>query len=320
MKAIQVEKFGDSSVLKIQQVADPRPGDDEVLIRVHAIGVNPVETYIRSGNYGQLPELPYIPGHDTAGTVEAMGEKVQGFRIGQRVYTAGTVSGAYAERTLAKQSRVHPLPDPISFEQGAALGVPYGTACRALFYRAKAKPGDWVLVHGATGGVGIAAVQLAVARGMLVIGTGGTQEGCDLVEQQGAIAVLNHTQSGYLGNIQSITGGAGIDVIVEMLANVNLGHDMELLSPGGRVIVVGSRGTVQVNPRDLMSRDAAVMGMAMPNTSQEDYARIHAELGAGLKNGSLHPVISQKIPLEDAASAHERVMSPGAKGKIILTV
>lgn len=318
MKAIQVREFGDPSVLKLKELADPSPGDDEVLVRVHAAGVNPVETYIRSGQYGLLPDLPYIPGHDTAGTVEAIGGKVSRFRVGQRVYTAGTVTGAYAQLTLAKEGRVHPLPEQISFEQGAALGVPYGTACRALFYRAKAKAGDWVLVHGATGGVGIAAVQLAVARGLSVIGTGGTEAGRALVKEQGARVTLDHTQPGYLDDIQSITGGAGLNVIVEMLANVNLGHDLEVLATGGRVVVVGSRGTVQVNPRDLMSRDAAVVGMAMPNTGDEEYARLHAEIGAGLRNGNLRPVIAERYPLEKAPAAHEHVMSPGAKGKIVL--
>src|SRR5437870_4811516 len=176
MKAIRVTDFGGPDVLKLQNVADPKPDSGQVLVRVKAAGVNPVDTYIRAGVYAKKPNLPYTPGTDAAGIVEAAGPNVKRFKPGDRVYTNGSITGVYAELALCEESRVHPLPSNISFAQGAALGVPYGTAYRALFQRGHAKPGEAVLVHGASGGVGIACVQFARAAGLTVIGTGGTEK------------------------------------------------------------------------------------------------------------------------------------------------
>lgn len=318
MKAIQVTEFGGPEVLVVREVADPTPGPGQVVVGVRAVGVNPVETYIRAGAYAVLPQLPYVPGHDAAGVVEAVGDGVSSVKPGDRVYTAGTLSGAYAAKTLANASTVHKLPDNVSFEQGAAVGVPYTTAYRALYQRAQARPGESVLVHGATGGVGIAAVQLARASGMPVIATGGSEAGRELVARHGADHVLDHTQPGYLDAIASLSDGNGVNVILEMLANVNLGQDLGVLSRKGRVVVIGSRGTVEINPRDTMGRDAAILGMALPNVSPEEYASIHAALGAGLRNGTLVPEVAVNLALGEAPQAHEKVMQPGARGKIVL--
>ncbi|HET6370634.1 MAG TPA: NADPH:quinone reductase, partial [Nitrospiria bacterium] len=238
MKAIRVHQFGGPEVLRLEDVPDLRPGPGEVLIWVKAAGVNPVDTYVRSGNYGEQP-FPYTPGSDAGGIVEAVGEGVERFRPGERVYTSGTITGAYAERALAEEKRVHPLPEKLSFAQGAAIGVPYATAYRALFQRARALPGESVLVHGASGGVGTAAVQLARAHGLTVFGTAGTPQGEKLVMEQGAHHVLNHRGASYLDDLLKLTGGAGVDLVLEMLANVNLGKDLTVLAPKGRVVVIG---------------------------------------------------------------------------------
>jgi NADPH2:quinone reductase len=171
MKAIRVNAFGGPEVLELAEVPMPQAGPGEVLVRVHAGGVNPVETYIRAGKYARLPELPYTPGNDGAGVIEQVGPDVNEFKPGDRVYTAGSISGTYAEFALCKKEQVHPLPAKVSFAQGAAMGTPYATAYRGLFQRACAKPGETVLVHGASGGVGTAAVQLARAHGLRVFGT-----------------------------------------------------------------------------------------------------------------------------------------------------
>ncbi|RMF90551.1 MAG: NADPH:quinone reductase [Nitrospinota bacterium] len=318
MKAIRVHQFGEPEVMQLEEIPDLQPGPGQVVVRVKAIGVNPVDTYIRSGMYARKPELPYTPGMDAAGVVEAVGEQVTRVKVGDRVYVAGTLSGAYAEQTLCTESQVHPLPDRVSEAQGAAMGVPYATAYRALFQRAHAIPGETVLVHGASGGVGTAAVQLARAAGMTVIGTGGSERGRNLVAEQGAHHVLDHRSPGYLEQVMTLTNGRGVDVILEMLANVNLGQDLKVLAPGGRVVVIGSRGTVELDPRDTMSRDAAIVGMALFNTPERDAASIHAALVAGLENGTLRPVIGQEIPLAEAPRAHRAVMEPGAYGKIVL--
>jgi NADPH2:quinone reductase len=310
MKAIRVAEFGPPSVMKLEERPDPKPG------------VNPVDTYIRNGAYGKTVLPPYTPGSDAAGTVEAVGAGVTSVQPGDRVYTSGTVepgfTGAYAELVLTRERQVHRLPERLSFSQGAAINVPYATAWRALFQRARAVPGETVLVHGASGGVGTAGVQIARANGFTVIGTGGTDAGRELVRKNGAHHVVDHKDPGYPEKILALTGGKGVDVILEMLANVNLGKDLTLLAKGGRVVVIGSRGPVEVNPRDTMSRDASIHGMALINASEAELASAHAGLAAGFENGTLTPVVREELPLKDAPRAHERVLEAGAYGKIVL--
>ena len=319
MKAIRVHAFGDPDVMRLEDVPDPRPEAGEVVVKVEAIGVNPVEAYIRAGGYGPR-EFPFTPGSDAAGTVEAVGDGVTRVKPGDRVYTAGAISGTYAEKAVCRESQVQPLPDPVTFPQGAAVGVPYVTAYRGLFQRAGATPGETVLVHGATGGVGLAAVQWAVAAGLSVIATGGTDQGRALVSAQGAAHVLDHHTDGYLDQIKALTGGQGVDVILEMVANVNLANDLGLLALRGRVIVIGSRGKIEINPRDTMQRDADIRGLGGPNITESDRLSIHAALIAGLKNNTLRPIVSQTLPLAEAPRSHEEVMkSRGAAGKIVLT-
>lgn len=319
MKAIRVHEFGGPEVLKLEEVPDLQSGLGEVVVQVKAIGVNPVENYIRTGTYAIKPTLPYTPGADGAGIVSSVGPGVTKVKPGDRVYTSGSLTGTYAEQALCTEAQVHSLPDNVSFEQGAALGVPYATAYRALFQRGGAKAGETLLVHGASGGVGTAVVQLAQAAKMLVIGTAGTDAGLHHVKDQGANHVVNHSSPGYLEELMTLTGGRGFDIIVEMLANKNLAADLSLLAKKGRVIVVGNRGTIEINPRDTMARDADIRGMTLFNTSEQDLREIHAALIAGLTNGALRPVIAQRIPLAEAARAHQEAMKPsGAAGKMVL--
>jgi len=318
MKAIRVREFGGPEVLRLEDVPELRPGPGEIVVRVKAAGVNPVDTYIRSGTYARKPTLPYTPGADAAGVVESVGEGVARVAAGDRVYLAGTLSGTYAEQALCSTSQVHRLAQAVSFVQGAAVNIPYSTAYRALFQLARALPGESVLVHGASGGVGIAAVQLARAAGMQVFGSAGTAKGRELAGREGAHHVLDHSAPDYLERLRALTGGRGVDVVLEMLANVNLGKDLQILATSGRVVVIGSRGTVEINPRDAMSRDAAILSMTLLNLSERDAASIHAALVAGLENGTLRPVVGQELPLAEAARAHQAVMQPGAYGKIVL--
>ena len=237
---------------------------------------------------------------------------------GDRVYTATTISGAYAEYALALESQVHHLPKEISFAQGAGLWVPYGTAYTALHHHAAARAGETVLVHGASGGVGVAAVQFARAQGLVVLGTAGTARGLDLVKQQGAHQAFDHSKGGYIEEILKATGGKGVDVVLEMLANVNLAADLKLLAHQGRVIVIGNRGEISINPRELMSRRAMVRGFTLWAATAAESAEIHAAVAAGLENGTLRPIVGKELPLEDAPRAHREVMSSGAYGKIVL--
>jgi NADPH:quinone reductase len=318
MKAIRVHEFGGPDVLKLDEVPAPKPGPGQVLVRVHAIGVNPVDIYIRTGLYPRRPALPYTPGIDAAGVVESVGPDISNPSVGDRVYTSGSINGTYTELALCDLSQVHPLPENITFAQGAAVNVPYATAYRGLFHRAQARAGETVLVHGASGGVGIASVQIARAAGMRVIGTGGTEEGRRLVLEQGAHHVLDHHAPDYMDQVLSLTGGRGVDLILEMLANVNLGKDLTILAPGARVVVIGSRGPVEIDARNTMTRDASILGMSLMNATPRDISSIHSALLAGLENGSLRPIVGKEMPLADAARAQQAVLEPGAYGKIVL--
>jgi len=318
VKAIVVREFGGPEVMTLDDVPTPSPGPGQVLVRIRAAGVNPADTYARTGAGAARPQLPYTPGTDGAGVVESAGPDVKHVRPGERVYTARSLSGTYAEFALALSSQVHPLPERVTFSQGAGVFVPYATAWRALTHFARALPAETLLVHGASGGVGIAAIQVARAAGMTIIGTAGTDKGRDLAVREGAHHVFDHRVSGYQEEILRLTGNRGVDVILEMLSNVNLGADLKLLAPRGRVVVIGSRGEVTVNPRDLMSRDAAIFGMLLWNISDEEAASTHAALKAGLENGTLRPVVGLELKLAEAPLAHRKVIEPGAYGKIVL--
>ena len=322
MKAIRAHQFGAPNVLQLEDVPDPKPGGGQVLVQIKAAGVNPADTYVRSGSYALLPTPPYVPGGEGAGVILEIGEGVTGWKAGDRVYVTGTVNGPLqgtcAELAVCGATQVQSLPERITFAQGAAVHVAYATAYRSLFQRADARPGEWVLVHGASGGVGIPCVQLARAHGLRVIGTAGTERGRQLVSTEGAHHVLDHSKPDYLAEIVAITEGRGVDLVMEMLANVNLDRDLGVLALRGRIVVIGNRGTVEINARQAMARDAAILGMVLWNTPEREMAGIQAAIGAGLANGTLRPVVGQEIPLKEAARAHEIVMSSGAHGKIVL--
>jgi len=318
MKTIQVQRFGGPEVLELREIPTPKPGAGQVLVRVHAAGVNPYDTYMRNGTYAIKPELPYTPGSDAAGIVEAVGEGVKKVRASDRVYTAKTITGAYAEYVLALESQVYRLPEKISFAQGAGLWVPYGTAYTALHHHANAHAGETLLVHGASGGVGIAAVQFARAQGLTIIGTAGTQRGLELIKKEGAHHAFDHTRAGYAEEILKASGGLGAEVILEMLANVNLATDLKLLAMRGRVIVIGNRGEITINPRELMARRGSVRGFTLWAVTDTESAEIHAAIAAGLENGTLRPIVGKELPLKNAAVAHQDVLAPGSFGKIVL--
>jgi len=322
VQAILAREFGGPEVLKLEEVPDPVAKAGQVRVRIRAIGVNPYETYMRSGAYAIKPELPYIPGADAAGVVDAVGDGASAWNVGDRVYISGTAIhkayGAYAQLAVCNADQVHRLPDRISFAQGAGLFVPYVTAWRALFGRANTRAGDVVMIHGASGGVGSAATQFAVSIGAIVIGTAGSDEGLALVQRQGATFTFNHRNPNYLDEITRTTGGRGPDVILEMLANVNLDNDLTVIAPGGRIVIIGNRGRIEIDPRKIMTKDAAVFGMALWGVPADEIRRAHEAIVAGLESGALSPVVGTEMPLADAAKAHVKVMEPGARGKIVL--
>ncbi|WP_162256295.1 NADPH:quinone reductase [Arthrobacter sp. Soil736] len=258
-----------------------------------------------------------------SGVVAATGPGVTHVQAGDRVWVStipARTLGTYAQTMVCDAGIVHLLPDRLSFEEGAALGVPYTTAYRALFQRGRGTPGEVVLVHGASGGVGIPAVQLAVAHGMTVIGTAGTPTGLELVLQNGAAHALDHTQPGHVAQIRDLTEGRGVDLVVEMLANKNLQEDMDLLASRGRIVIVGSRGPVQVSPRSLMVAEADIRGTALWNMTPADFEDAYSALDSVLRSSAIRPVIGKRFPLADAAEAHRFITTSRAAGKVVLQV
>jgi NADPH2:quinone reductase len=303
--------------MRIEDVSDPKASAGQVVVKIAAAGVNPVDAYVRLGSYARKPALPYTPGSDAAGVIESVGEGVR-IKQGTRVYTSGSMSGVYAEKALCSESHVHELPEHVSYSQGAGIYVPYATAYRALFQRAHATAGETVLVHGASGGVGIAAVQIARAAGLKVFGSAGTAKGRELVLQQGAHEALDHKAADHMEKALALTDGRGVDIVLEMLANVNLDKDLKALAPGGRIVVIGSRGQTQIDPRDTMTRDAAILGMLLFLTPERDLKAIYSGLYAGLANGTLRPVVGKELPLAEAPRAHREILEASALGKIVL--
>ena len=318
MKAIVVREFGEPEVMKVEEVDAPEPTGLQVLVKIEAAGVNPVDTYLRTGIHAHAPNLPYTPGKDAAGVVEAIGGDVSRWKPGDRVYTADSLSGTYAEYALANEVQLGRLPENVSFAKGAGVWTPYATSYRALFQKAQASAGDTVLIHGASGGVGSAAVQWAKNAGLTVIGTASSEAGARLVTDLGADAVFDHTDEDHYSAIREFTQGKGVDVIIEMLANVNLERDFEALAMFGRIVVVGNRGSLTFTPRLAMTKDATIYGMSLFNSPQSDRDAIHAAIYAGLSEGYLDPIISRVFSLDEAPLSHMAVINEKSNGKIVL--
>jgi NADPH:quinone reductase len=318
MRAIRVAAFGGPEVLKVEEIPTPTPAAGQVLVHVRAAGVNPYDTYMRAGTYAVKPALPYTPGSDAAGVVEAVGAGVTKVKAGDRVFTAKTLSGAYAEYALALEEQVQPLPEKIEFAQGAGVWVPYGTAYHALYHWAQARAGESLLIHGASGGVGTAALQLAKAIGLEIYGTAGSDAGLELIKREGAHHVFNHSKPGYEEEIVKASGGKGIDITLEMLANVNLAKDLKMMAQNGRVIVIGNRGEISINPRDLMGKRGTIRAFTLWALTEKETKEVYAGLDAGLESGIINPVVAKEIPLAEAPRAHDEVLKPGSAGKIVL--
>lgn len=317
MKAIRVHSFGEPDVLKWEETPSPSAEAGQVLLRVKAAGVNPVEAYIRSGKYGPR-EFPFTPGNDAAGVVEAVGEGVKDFKSGDRVYTDQTITGSYAELTVCDVSRVHSLPASVTFYQGACVGIAGGTAYRGLFQRGRGKPGETVLIHGATGGVGVSAIQLARAAKMIVVGTSGSEKGRKFILEQGANHAADHQLTERPDEVKSLTDGKGFDLILEMAADKNLASDLTALTKRGRVVVIGSRGKIEIDPRDMMGRESDALGLTLFGATTAEHRAMYSALTAAMEAGTFRPVIGLELPMAEAAKAHRQVMEGEQFGKIVM--
>jgi NADPH:quinone reductase len=322
VKAIRAHSFGGPEVLQLETIDDPVPGPGEVVVEVNAAGVNPADTYMRSGTYAIVPRLPYTPGGDAGGVISAIGPDVMEHKVGDRVFVGAALSfdltGCYAEKVKRKASEVLSLPVGVSFAEAATFGVSYPTAHYALFERGGAQGGETVFIHGASGSVGTSAIQLAKRAGLTVIGSAGTLKGLELVLAEGAHHAVNHTEAGYMNEVLRFTGGKGPELILEMLANVNLAADMDLAAKYGRIIVIGNRGEITVNPRVAMMKELDIRGIALWNATAAQVKPIMLDILAGLAEGSVRPVVGRELWLSEASAAHVAVLEQGVGGKIVL--
>ncbi|KAI6181655.1 PKS-ER domain-containing protein [Aphelenchoides besseyi] len=332
MRAALIREFGGPENIRIEQIQPPPVNERQVggfdvnllhcslfwvLIRVAAAGVNPVDTYIRSGTYATKPDLPYVPGREGSGIVEQVGPEVQKFKAGDRVWFSANKNGAQADYASIDEDFVFQLPERITFAQGATLGIAYFTAYRALFMKAYAQAGQSVLIHGASGGVGLAACQLAKVHGLRVYGTASTPEGEQMAKEHGCEVVYNHREEGYVEKIKQEVPN-GFNIIIEMLANVNLCSDLQLIAPQGRIIVVGNRGTTEFDPRQCMQKEASIIGLMAFLSTPEDLQRVGERINGLLERGSIAPKVGETLQLDQLPEAHRKILEPGSRGKIVV--
>ena len=322
MRAIQFHSFGGPEVLKLDEVQDPMPGPDDVIIGVKAAGVNPADTYMRSGTYRIQPTLPCIPGGDAAGEILALGDNVTDLKVGDRVFTGVALgfdfTGCYAELVKRPRKNVRLIPENISYAEAVTFGVSYPTAHYALFARGGAKSGEKLFIHGASGSVGTSAIQLAKHAGLKVIGSAGSKAGLELVLGEGADHAVQHTENGYLDDVRETFDGNGPDLILEMLANENLADDMEIAAMCGRIVVIGNRGEIEINPRMAMAKELDIRGIMLWNASEALLNDIMDDILVAATENKIKPKVGRQLPLGDAANAHELVLQAGNAGKIVL--
>ena len=324
MKAIHVHEFGAPEVMVLEDAADPTPGAGQILVDVKAAGVNPVDTTFRSGAHplSKSLALPWTPGVDAAGDVVAVGEGVSGFAPGDRVFGLA-VSGAYAEKTLLSSLRTAKLPEGLSYEEGASLPVVLYTAYYALIYKAQLRAGETVLIHAGAGGVGCMGLQIAKAAGARVITTVSSEEKAAFCREFGADVVINYREEDFAERCLAETDGRGVDSVIEMVAVENFGDDCRAVKKYGCIVVLGA-GTGKnpvgsVNYPPFYSKDIDVRGLSLFN-SDPVFPEMVRQLNPMLADGRVRASVGETMPLAEAASAHDLLMTGKIFGKIVLTM
>jgi len=321
MNAIRYHDHGDADVLTVDDVPTPEPGPGEVLVRIHAASVNPIDTYVREGGVEPAGGLPHVGGADMAGVVEAVGEGVEGVAAGDRVFATGLglfEAGTYAEYVAAPAESLAPLPEEVSFAEGAAAAMAFATAWRGLVHRGELDVGDACLVQGGAGGVGHAAVQVAAHAGATVVATASGDEA--FVRDLGADAVVDYGAAA-ADRIREAAGG-DVDVVLETHAAANVATDLDVLTRGGRIVVLGEEAPIRIDPGASMTgkiADADVRFMSIM-ASRDDQRPILERVAPRLADGTFAVEIEATYPLEEAAAAQRHVMSSGSRGKVVLEV
>jgi NADPH:quinone reductase-like Zn-dependent oxidoreductase len=341
VKALVQTRNGGPDVLEVQERPDPSVGPGEIRVAVKAAGINFADTMARVGLYPDAPKPPCVMGYEVSGEVESVGEGVGDFAVGDRVM-AGTRFGGQVELVTVPADQVLPLPDRLSFEQGAAFPVNYGTAYAALIIMGSLREGDRVLIHAAGGGVGIAATQIARNVGAEIFGTASPAKH-DAIRAQGVTHAIDYRSQDFEAEAMRITGGEGVDLIIDALGPTSFRKDYRLLRSGGRLVMYGLSEVTTESGRDipaalkslakmpwatipwwkslaLMNENKGVFGLNMLKWWEREGSldRATEPLMADLEAGRLEPVVAEAFPFERAGEAHEFIAQRRNVGKVVL--
>jgi NADPH:quinone reductase-like Zn-dependent oxidoreductase len=342
MRAVVIPRYGPPEVLEVRELPDPPVGRGDVRIAVRAAGINFADTMARVGLYPDAPKLPCVVGYEVAGEVETVGDGVEGFTVGDRVVGATRFNG-HAELVSVPAEQVLPLPEGVSFEEGAAFPVNYGTAYAALVIMGGLKASDRVLVHAAAGGVGIAATQIAKGIGAEIFGTASPSKH-DAIRAQGVDHPIDYRTKDFEDEVRRITDGEGVDVIMDALGPTSFRKDYRLLRQGGRLIMYGASelqtgsgkrdivGAVRSVARmplatmpwwksvGMMNENKGVFGLNMLSwwDREGNLDRVTEPLLGGFEKGELRPIVAEAFPFDRAADAHRFIEERRNVGKVVL--
>lgn len=318
MIAVVYNKYGGPEVLEIVEIEKPSPKTGEVLVQVGASGINPVDTYFRSGAR-KVEYFPFIPHADLGGIVVEVGEGVTKWKKGDRVWGT-SINGTAAEYVAAPEHRLFPLPEHLTLEEGAAIAMPFATAHHSLFSRGQLKKGETVLIKGASGAVGNAAVQLAKIAGATVIATASNDEKEQIAKRAGADYVINYRQTNIVEEVKKITASQGISLILEMSLSENMEEDLEMIEIGGRIVTIGSpKNNNPTLPWRLLNlKNASLIGIMLFTIPKKDFVQAGNEISKLFAEKKLTPHIGKVFKLEEAAKGHEALESKQINGNIIL--
>ena len=321
MKAVRVHQFNMDVPMRVDDVEDAKPQPGEVLIKAGAVGVNPVDLAIRAANhpYAKLVTPPYVPGAEAAGEIIALGDGVEGWRIGQRVY-GRAMGGSYAENVRLVANATAELPESYSYEEGACITVAFYTAWNALVIKAQAGPGETVLIQGGAGGVGMAAIQLAKRLGCRIFATVSSDAKAKFCKDMGADETINYREEDFAERCMELTAGRGVDVVVELCACDNFDKDLDAIRVDGKIIVIGT-GTgkgpgAEFRVPAVMTKDAVVLGLAVVNLfpKMPELVRRFTPL---LREGAFRVNVDKTSSFEDANEAHDYVLEGQFLGKVV---
>jgi NADPH:quinone reductase len=324
MKAVVCKEFGPPESLVVEEIPDPEPGPGQVVIDVHACGLNFPDVLIIQDKYQFKPPRPFAPGHEVAGDVVEVGEGVTGYKVGDRVIGA-IGSGGYATEAVIDQGQLLPMPGNMSYEDGAAFTMTYGTSYYALKQRSSMKPGETLLVTGASGGVGLTAVELGALMGLKVIAAVGSDEKAEITKRYGATMFVNYTKEKMRDKVKELTGGNGADIIYDAVGGDAFEESARCIAWYGRLLVVGfAAGRIPSLPANLaLLKSCDVRGVfygAWRAREPVEARKNFDELLAWYAQGRLKPHISMRFPLEKSPDAMNALLSRKATGKVVLTI